>query len=252
MEKEFDLSKLKGLTSKEAAGRLEKEGYNELPVPKKRNILSIFIAVIREPMLLLLLGSGGIYFLLGSIEDAWMLLTFIFFVVGITFYQERKTERALEALKNLASPRAMVIRDAAQVRIAGREVVKEDILILNEGDRVPADAVILNQTNLSVDESLLTGESAAVRKSTDDGNASFKQPGGDDLPFVFSGTLIVAGRGIARVIAIGINTQIGKIGKALETIPDEKTSLKKETDRIVTRFASIGLLYNRSCLFGGL
>ncbi len=127
-----------------------------------------------------------------------MLLFFVFVVVGITFYQERKTERALEALKNLSSPRALVIRDGQQKRIPGREVVREDYIILREGDRVPADAVVIFSSNLSIDESLLTGESLAVRKSEWDGKASMTQPGGDDLPFVFSGTLVVQGHGIAK------------------------------------------------------
>jgi Ca2+-transporting ATPase len=165
----------------------------------------------------------------------------VFVVVGITFNQELKTERALEALKNLSNPRALVIRDGEQKRIPGREVVKDDILILREGDRIPADAVVLSCTNLLVDESLLTGESLAVRKSESSDLIQSLQSwhtGGDDMPFVYSGTLVIQGHGVAQVIATGIHT--GKIGKALGTIAEEDSLLKKETVLIVKNFAILG------------
>ncbi len=232
---------ISGLTVKEVSDKLQKEGYNELPSQKKQSALQIFFNVVREPMLLLLLGSGAIYLFLGETKDAIMLLTFVFVVVGITFYQERKTERALEALKNLSSPRALVIRDGKQIRIPGREVVVGDIIILREGDRVPADATVLSATNLLVDESLLTGESLAVRKSNWDGKMRLSHPGGEDLPFVFSGTLVTQGRAVASVTSIGINTEMGKIGKSLSSIEEEQTLLQKETGRIVRNFAIAGL-----------
>ena len=137
---EMTIETITGLSEIEAQKRLKTEGYNELPSQKKRNIFVILLHVILEPMLLLLLGAGFIYIVLGEKQDALMLLMFVFVVVGITFYQQRKTERALEALKNLSSPRALVIRDGQQKRIPGREVVREDYIILREGDRVPADA----------------------------------------------------------------------------------------------------------------
>jgi len=122
-----------------------------------------------------------------------MLMGFVFVVMGLTLYQERKTERALEALRDLSSPRALVIRDGQHKRIAGREVVPGDLIVLSEGDRVPADAELLFCTNLSADESLLTGESVSVRKMCSDGKTAMAEPGGDDLPFVYSGSLIVQG-----------------------------------------------------------
>jgi Ca2+-transporting ATPase len=191
-------------------------------------------------MLILLLGTGLIYMVVGEINDALILLLFVFVVVGITFNQERKTERALEALKNLSSPRALVIRGGNQKRVPGREVVKGDILILREGDRIPADGVLHSCTNLLVDESLLTGESLAVRKSEWDGISRPMQPGGDDLPFVYSGTLVIQGQGIAEITATGMNTEMGKIGKALGTITEEDSLLKKETSRLVKNFAIFG------------
>ncbi|VVB91274.1 putative copper-exporting P-type ATPase A [uncultured archaeon] len=238
----FDPESITGLSEEDAAGKLEKEGYNELPSQRKQSLFSILLNVLREPMLLLLLGAGMIYLFLGETNDALMLLMFVFVVVGITFYQERKTERALEALKNLSSPRALVIRDGKQKRIPGKDVVPGDILILREGDRVPADGVVLFCTNFLVDESLLTGESLAVRKSQWDGKIQPGQPGGDDLPFVYSGTLVVQGHGVARVTATGIHTEMGKIGRALETITREDTYLKKETGLIVRNFAIAGLI----------
>ena len=242
MPKVQGIETITGLSESEAAKRLREEGYNELPSQKKQNILVIFLHVILEPMLLLLLGAGLIYILLGEKQDAIMLLIFVFVVVGITFYQERKTERALEALKNLSSPRALVIRDGQQKRIPGREVVRDDFIILREGDRVPADGVVVFSSNLLVDESLLTGESLAVRKLEWDGAASFTQPGGDDLPFIYSGTLVVQGHGISRVTGVGSHTEMGKIGKALQKIKPEETLLKKETSRLVKNFAIGGLI----------
>jgi Ca2+-transporting ATPase len=237
-----DIETITGLSENEARERLKTEGYNEIPSQKKQHILVIFFHVLVEPMLLLLLGAGLIYILLGEIQDALMLLIFVFVVIGITFYQQRKTERALEALKNLSSPRALVIRDGQQRRIPGREVVREDYVILREGDRIPADGVVIFSSNLSIDESLLTGESLAVRKSEWDGTASLTQPGGDDLPFVYSGTLVVQGHGIAKVLRVGSHTEMGKIGKALQKIIPEETLLKKETNRLVKNFTIGGLI----------
>ncbi len=237
-----DIENIKGLSEKEAAESLRRHGYNEIPSQKKRNSFLIFFNVVKEPMLLLLIASGTIYFFLGEHQDAFMLLSFVIVVVGITFYQERKTERTLEALRDLSSPRALVIRAGEQKRIAGREVVMDDTIVIKEGDRVPADAVVLSCSNLSVDESLLTGESVPVRKSDWDGKEISQRPGGEDLPFIYSGTLVVAGRGIAKVTSIGACTEMGKIGKALQSIREEDTLLKKETGRIVRNFSIAGAI----------
>lgn len=242
MEKPFDQENITGLSEEEASEILKKEGYNELPSQKKQSLFSILLGVLKEPMLLLLLIAGTIYLFLGEVKDALILLVFVFVVVGITFNQERKTERALEALKNLSSPRALVIRGGEQKRIPGREVVKGDVLILREGDRIPADGVVLSCTNFLVDESLLTGESLAVRKCESTGFQSLQpgQPGGDDLPFIYSGTLVIQGQGTAQVSSTGINTEMGKIGKALGSITEEDSLLKKETASIIKNFAVFG------------
>jgi len=192
-------------------------------------------------MFLLLVAGSLIYLILGDLQEALMLMGFVFVVMGITLYQERKTERALEALRDLSSPRALVIRDSVHKRIPGREVVPGDLIVLSEGDRVPADAKLLFCTNLSADESLLTGESVSVRKVCSEGSPAITQPGGDDQPFVYSGSLIVQGQGAAQVLATGALTQIGKIGKALENVESEKTPLQKETSKLVKKLALVGL-----------
>ena len=236
-----DQQEFKGLSEQKVAARLAQDGYNELPSTKNRSIFRIAFDVVREPMFLLLIAAGGLYLLLGDLEEALMLLAFVFVIIGITLYQERKTERALEALRDLSSPRALVIRDGVQKRIPGREVVRDDILLVAEGDRVPADAVILSSSHLSIDESLLTGESAPVRKLPWDGVMKKTTPGGDDLPFIFSGTLAVGGQGIAKVLETGFQTEMGKIGMALQTLEPEDTPLQTETRRFVKNLAIIGV-----------
>jgi Ca2+-transporting ATPase len=241
MNARFDATNLQGLTEQEALEHLAQDGYNELPTTKKRTFFHILFEVIREPMFLMLIACGLLYLLLGDSEGAVMLLGFVFVIIGITFYQEQKTEKALEALRDLSSPRALVIRDGKQQRIAGREVVRDDIVLIAEGDRVPADSVLLSGSNISVDESLLTGESVPVRKKAWDGQLEMGRPGGDDLPFIYSGTLIVKGQGIAQVRTTGPRTEIGKIGKALQILQPEDTNLQQQTGKIVRNFAIVGI-----------
>jgi Ca2+-transporting ATPase len=230
-----------GLSEETAKAKINREGFNELPSSKPKNLFSLFWGVIKEPMFLLLVTCGGLYLALGDVREGMMLLGFVFIIMGIEFYQERKTERALEALKDLSSPRALVIRDGVEKRIAGREVVTEDLIVLQEGDRVPADATVLYSVNLMADESLLTGESVPVRKSEWNKVDQSTQPGGDDLPFVYSGSMIVQGNGIVKVTSTGINTELGKIGKALDAVTEEPTKLKSEMGILVKRLAIIGI-----------
>ncbi|MDE3186179.1 MAG: cation-translocating P-type ATPase [Acidobacteriota bacterium] len=233
---------VRGLTEAEAAARLRAEGFNELPAAGRRNLLATVWEVLREPMILLLVGAGVLYFFLGELRDSIVLLASIFVVVGIDLYQQRKTEHALEALRDLSSPRAMVVRDGKQARIAGREVVRGDVVIVSEGDRVPADGVVLSAVNLSIDESLLTGESVSVRKSASDiAPDDIGRPGGDDFPFVFSGTLVVQGQGFAEIRATGAKTELGKIGKALRSVEPGATRLQAEVNRLARILATLGL-----------
>ncbi|MDE2379385.1 cation-transporting P-type ATPase, partial [Bradyrhizobium sp.] len=157
-----------GLAEREARARLEAEGFNELPRQDRRTSLRIAVEVLREPMLALLLGAGLIYLLLGDLKEALILLLFGGMTIVITVIQETRTERVLEALRDLTSPRALVIRDGERRRIAGREVVRGDLIVLAEGDRVPADGSLREAQDLQTDESLLTGESVPVRKRAAD------------------------------------------------------------------------------------
>jgi len=232
----------RGLSEADARARLKAEGYNELPRPDRRTPLHIILEVLREPMMALLIGGGVIYVMLGDLKEALILLAFATLSIVITVVQETRTERVLEALRDLTSPRALVIRDGQRKRIAGREVVRGDVIVLAEGDRVPADAVLIQSHDLQTDESLLTGESIPVRKITDSNADSSiaRRPGGDDLPWVFSGSLVVRGRGMGEVIATGALSEIGKIGQSLNTLETEQPRLQEQTRRLVAVFAVVG------------
>src|SRR6185437_4722504 len=232
----------RGLTAREAAERLRSEGPNELPELERRRTLRIIIEVVREPMFALLLGAGVLYLLIGSHGEALVLFAFACFSVGTAIFKEGRSERVLEALRDLTSPRALVIRDGEQTRVPGREVVRGDLLVLAEGDRVPADAMLISGDDIQADESLLTGESVPVRKRlSSDPPVAEATPGGDDLPIVFSGTLIVTGGGLAIVTATGARSEIGKIGHAVTRIEPEAPRLQVQSRRFITGFAIVGL-----------
>lgn len=234
-----------GLSSTIAITRLKEEGYNELPSAQSQSLWSIAWDMVQDPIFLLLVGGGIVYWILGDLQEALILLGFVLFLMGISLYQEGKTAHALEALRDLSSPRALVVRDGQRKRIPGREVVRGDIIVLVEGDRVPADAIVLSCTNLSTDESLLTGESLTVRKVAavmgSGDKVKMARPGGDELPFVYSGTLVVQGQGMAEVQAIGTQTEMGKIGNALQNVKPEPTPLQREMTRLVSRLFGIAL-----------
>ncbi len=238
----FNIRDVKGLPQDEANSRFKQDGPNELPSAKPRGMFAIAIEVLREPMFLLLVAGSVIYLLLGDLKEALLLFGFVFVVIAITFHQERKTENALQALRELSSPRARVIRDGGEQRIAGREVVRGDSVVIAEGDRVPADGVVISSMNLSIDESLLTGESAPVRKCDWNGTADNAIPGGDDEPFVFSGSLVVQGQALIEIQRTGINTEFGKIGRSLQKIETEKTALQLQIGKLVRNLAVLGVL----------
>ena len=230
-----------GLSASEAATRLAADGPNALPGGQRRTLLKIVRQTAREPMFLLLLAAGTLYLVFGELQEGLILFGFVLVTLSLTFYQEGKTERAIEALRDLTSPRALVIRDGQPLRIAGREVVRGDLLVLSEGDRVPADGMLVASSNLQVDESLLTGEAAPVNKIAARGEPAPARPGGDDLPFVFSGTLVVAGQGTARVTATGARSEIGRIGTALGTLETERSPLQKQTAKMIRTLALLAL-----------
>lgn len=184
-----------GLTSTEAAKCQQNKGYNELPRTDRRTVPAIILEVLREPMLALLLAGGLGYLLLGDTKEAIILLAFATLSVAITVIQESRTEKVLEALRGLTNPRALVVRDGHRVRISGRDVVRGDLIILSEGGRIPADAVLAEANDLEIDESLLAGEPVPVRKLAAPACAERRPErlGDDDRSYVFSGTLVVRG-----------------------------------------------------------
>ncbi|MDG5488819.1 cation-translocating P-type ATPase [Sphingomonas sp. BGYR3] len=228
-----------GLEEAEARRRLTEEGYNELARRQRRSTIAVVLGVMREPMLLLLVAGGIIYLALGDLGEALMLLAFAGFSIGVTALQETRSERSLEALSDLASPRALVLRDGLHRHIPGREVVRGDLVLLGEGDRVPADGWIVENHTLAMDESLLTGESAPVSKArTTEGVAETRpRPGGNGLAYAFSGTLVVRGSGLCRIAATGAQSEIGRIGQSLVLMEVQAPRLYHETRRLVALFA---------------
>ncbi len=231
-----------GLSEAEASARLGRFGPNELPQAGKRTVWRIAGELMREPMTQLLLGAGGIYLILGDMGEAIMLLAFVVLTVVISLVQETRTERVLEALRDLSSPRALVVRGGERRRIAGREVVPGDLIVLGEGDRVPADARLLSANDLQTDESLLTGEPVPVRKQPwSSHNAQQVRPGGDDQPWVYSGSMVVSGQGLAEVTATGAQTEIGRIGVTLRQIEQAVPALQVQTRKLVRVLAVVGI-----------
>ena len=233
-----------GLSNAEAARRLAEQGPNELPASQRRGAIDLLRDIVSEPMFLLLVACGVIYLLLGDLHDALMLLGFVIVVMAITFVQERRSERSLDALRDLSSPRALVLREGQARRIAGRDLVLGDVVLLAEGDRVPADMTLLEAANLAVDESLLTGESAPVLKHPAEPTA-LAQAGpadADDPSRALAGTLVTSGTGTGRVNATGVRSALGRIGHSLQGMAAQTTPIQQETRQIVQRIAVVGLV----------
>ncbi len=247
-----------GLTSAEARERLAAAGYNELPGEKPRSFLATALAVLREPMFVLLVACVVVYVILGEPQDALMLGFAVLFMMAITIVQERRTEKALAALRTLAMPIATVMRDGARVQIPSREVVPGDVMLIHEGDRVVADGALTSGNNVAMDESLLTGESVPVEKTPApalslDTVTTMPSPGGTMQPFVFAGTLTVQGSGLATVMATGVHTAMGAIGAALGRIEPEKTRIQIETARVVKIAATVAAMLSVAlAIFYGL
>jgi P-type Ca2+ transporter type 2C len=218
-----------GLTAPEAAQRLRQDGPNALPSAQRRKWRHIARETMQEPMFMLLLAAGTLYLVLGDLHEGLVLFGLVMVVLAMTLYQEGKTERALDALRDLSSPRALVLRDGQPLRIAGHEVVCGDILLLAEGDRIAADAALIDGSEVRVDESLLTGEAVPVDKDARADSA------------LFSGTLLVRGHGRARVTATGERSEIGRIGHALGTLGNEPSPLKQQTAHLLKVLALLAL-----------
>ena len=216
-----------GIDPAVAAQRLREEGPNELGISQRRTLRDMAWDVVREPMFLLLLGAGGIYLAMGDAHEALILLGFVVIIMTITVLQERRTDNTLNALRDLSSPRALALRGGTMVRIAGRDVVREDLLMVAEGDRIPADGTLLQAHELATNESMLTGESEPVAKQPADK--------------VFAGTLVVSGQGLLQVTAVGRHTELGRIGQSLDTIALQASPLREEMARLTHKLVLIGL-----------
>ncbi len=226
-----------GLSTQEAQARLHRDGPNELPSAARAGAVQLLWEVVREPMFLLLVACGAIYLALGDRQEALMLLGFVLVVIAMTFVQKRRSQAALDALRDLSSPRALVLREGAPVRVPGKTLVVGDLVLLAEGDRVPADVELLQASYLTVDESLLTGESQPVlkqaRETTDTAPAAPHQ-------LCFCGSLVTQGTAQGRVVATGPRSALGRIGASLGGITMDDTPIQRETAQVVRCVALAG------------
>ena len=216
-----------GLTTEQVAHRRKQFGSNSLPESERKTIFRRIIGLFAEPMLLLLLTAASLNFLISDVLEGLVLMGMVLLIIAITAYQEGRAEQALAALDRLSAPMASVTRNGVRQAVSAVDLVPGDIIWLSEGDRVPADAKLLNPTHLAAEESALTGESLPVDKVAGD--------------TVFSGTLVVSGRSTAEVTATGVSTELGKIGKSLAEIDTSKTHLQREINRLVGIFAAIAI-----------
>jgi len=230
-----------GLSEAEAEARLARAGPNRLPPPQHKTVLAMTLSVATQPMVLLLLACTLLYALLGSAFDSIVLALSIVAVSVISVYQELRTQRVLEALRELSSPRSTVVRDGVIKRIASHDLVPGDRLIVQEGDRLACDAQLVQSNSMRVDESLLTGESAPVDKDSTTPDAPAAR--------LHAGTLVVQGDGVADVTETGARTALGKIGGSLASLAPRSSRLHLELTRLVRGVAVIALL---TCVFTAL
>lgn len=235
-----------GLTAAEADRRLAEFGPNALPRVAARGLAQILLDTLREPMFLLLIGAAGLYLVLGDLGEGLFLMAGAVATIGLVVLQEARSERALSALRDLSQPYARVVRDGVEVRLAARDLVPGDIILVGEGERLPADGVLVGGDVLSVDESALTGESAPVSKrALIDGEAidADAQPGAEAGPYLFSGALVVRGQAVAQVERTGAKTALGRIGVSLAAIVHQPTPLQKTAGRLVTLLGAMAIAF---------
>jgi len=234
---------LEGLTSEQAKKLQEQFGKNELATVKKQSFISKVIHIVLEPMFLLLIVASIIYFILGEPRDGVIMLIFVIGIISIEIIQEWKTDKTLNALKDLSAPHVIVIRDGKEQTILSEDLVPTDLMIINEGVKIPADGEVIKASDLCVDESSLTGESVGVWKVTVD-NADKNNTDYWRKDYCYAGTLVTHGSAIIRVDKIGSNTEYGKIGINVASAPDSPTPLEKQTNSIVKTCAIIaGILF---------
>ena len=235
-----------GLTEAEADRRLAEVGRNELPPPRTRDVPRIILETLREPMFLLMAGAAGLYLVLGDLAEGLFLTAAAALSMGLVIFQEARSERALAALRALAQPHVRVVRESRERRLPAGDLVPGDLILVGEGERLPADALLVRGDMLAVDESTLTGESAPVQKrlaAPQEAGAADVQPGLDMTPHLFAATLIVRGQGAAIVQRTGRASALGKIGAALGDITPEPTPLQKTAGRIVGLLGGLALVF---------
>jgi len=242
MASDLDLSLTSGLSSSEAQARLARDGPNRLPDAGARSPWRLVAELMREPMLLLLAACVTVYAALGDLHEAGLLAIMVVMVIALSLVQGWRTEQALARLRQLAEPRARVIRDHQLQSIASTEVVRGDWIVLAEGERVPADAVLRAGSNLRVDESLLTGESVAVDKIAVATGEPAAAPGGAASAALWSGSLVVAGTGLAEVQETGAASAIGRIGAALQRLEPASGPSEIEARRLVRLIGTAALV----------
>ena len=233
-----DLSKIKGLSDIEVAQSRLEHGSNELEKKRKLNLLQQILHVLAEPMFILLLVTASVYFFLGEFTDGIIMLVLVFFVSGIEFVQGRKTDKALEALDTLSAINVDVIRNGERIAIDSKDVVVGDIVLLEEGDKIPADGKIATFQGLGVNESALTGESEVVYKKQEDSSKRHFR-----LDMCYAGCDVTNGSGAIQITAVGKNTEYGKIGSALKSIKHTKTPLEKQINKLVVICTIISLSF---------
>jgi Ca2+-transporting ATPase len=224
-----------GLTEAEAARRLLEHGPNLIREARRRGLIEIARGTLRQPMFLLLLAAASLYLAFGGLGEGLFLLAGALVSIGLVVFQEARSERALAALNALAEPIVRVIREGKQRLVPARELVPGDLFVVAEGNRLPADALLIGGDALSVDESALTGEAAAVDKC----------PGaeaGEDAQ-LSAGTLIVRGHGVATATLTGAATRFGRIGTALAAISEEPTLLQRNVGRLIARLGVLALIF---------
>ena len=232
--------KRKGLSATEAALRLASEGTNSMPDNNRRRLHHILLEALREPMFILLLCAAALYLLIGELQEGFFLCVMVLATLGLTLYQENKTERALDALRDMSIPHALVIRDGIPQTIDSRQLVRGDLLLLEEGDRIAADGVLVSGTGLQVDESLLTGESVPVYKTAEVEDIDDVVSTDIDST-LYAGTLVVQGNGTAHITKTGARSEMGRIGSALKDINPQSSLLQKQMAHLIKTFAVLGL-----------
>jgi Ca2+-transporting ATPase len=242
----MDAQRLTGLTTAEALQRLKTVGPNEITTGGGRTLGQIVLETMREPMFLLLIGAAVLYLLLGDLAEGLFLVGGAVAAIGLVIFQEARSERALGALRELAQPHARVLRDRVERQIPTRDLVPGDILLIGEGERLPADGLLIAGDVLSVDESVLTGESAPVSKQPAAGaleQGAETAPGAETGPFLFGGALVVRGQGVVQVSRTGEASALGRIGSSLAAIGHEPTPLQKTAGRLVAMLGLVALAF---------